>query len=547
MQMNQNGLRYPVGVETFSEIREGDYVYVDKTRLIYELTRGKYAFLSRPRRFGKSLLLTTIEAYFNGCRELFTGLAIDELETEWRRHPVLLLNLAAYNPDSEGSLESIISGTLGEWERIYGRRDDESDLSRRFHNIILSAYERTGEKVVVLVDEYDSPLVENLHDSGKFERYRNLLKSIYVNLKICDRYLRFGMLTGVSRFSKMTVFSGTNHLRDISLLDRFAEICGITEQELKICFNDGIQRLADSLHTDVAGALAALKANYDGYHFTACGADVYNPFSVLNALNDCCIRSYWFLSGTPTFLVKRIQRSGEYLPEMFSEKVADSELAQVDTHSTSPLALMFQTGYLTIKGYDTRRHLYRLGIPNREVREGLFKGLGSIYLNHTQQKVSSLALDIRIFLEDGEVEKAMEHIRAYLAGIPYELSNGMPEIYFENNLYILFNIIGIDASAEWHTSAGRIDMLLRMPDYIYIMELKLEGSAEEALAQIDEKGYALQFEHDGRRIIKIGINFSKKTRNIDSWVIKGMDSGQGVEAGADAADRAEERRPDTRM
>lgn len=391
--MESTALSYPVGVETFSEIREGRYVYVDKTGLVYDMTRGKYVFLSRPRRFGKSLLLTTVEAYFEGRQDLFEGLAMERLEKEWRCHPVLLLNLAAYNPDSEGSLESIISGTLSEWERIYGRRDDECDLSRRFHNIIVSAYENTGEKVVVLVDEYDAPLVENLHNSERFDRYRNLLKSIYVNLKVCDRYLRFGMLTGVSRFSKMTVFSGTNHLRDISLLDEYAEICGITGDELENYFRAGINRLAERLGTDYSGALAELKSNYDGYHFTANCADVYNPFSVLNALNDRCIRSYWFLSGTPTFLVKSIQRSGEYLPEMFSEKVADSELAQVDTHSTSPLALMFQTGYLTIKDYDKRRQLYRLGIPNREVREGLFKGLGSIYLNSNQQKISNLALD----------------------------------------------------------------------------------------------------------------------------------------------------------
>lgn len=517
--MKSIGTEYPIGVETFSEIREGNYIYVDKTRLIYELTRGKYVFLSRPRRFGKSLLLTTIEAYFEGRKELFHGLAMESLEHEWRKHPVLLLNLAAYNPDSERSLEVILNGTLNEWERIYGRRDEECDLSRRFYNIIVSAYEKTGEKVVVLVDEYDSPLVENLHDRTQFEYYRNLLKSIYVNLKVCDRYLRFGMLTGVSRFSKMTVFSGANHLRDISLLDQFATICGITESELESCFDEGINCLAERLGTDHAGALAELKANYDGYHFTADCLDIYNPFSVLNALNDSCIRPYWFLSGTPTFLVRNIQRSGEYLPDMFSEKVDDSELAQVDTHSTSPLALMFQTGYLTVKDYDKRRNLYRLGIPNREVREGLFKGLGGIYLNLNQQKVMSLAFDIRIFLEDGEVEKAMEHIKSYLAGIPYELSNGMPEIYFENNLYILLNLIGIDASAEWHTSSGRIDMLLRMPSYIYVMELKLDGTPQEALNQIESKEYALQFKYDGRQIVKVGINFSKETRNIDTWII----------------------------
>lgn len=518
--MTTKAEKYPVGVETFSEIRERGYVYVDKTRQIYELTHtSKYVFLSRPRRFGKSLLLTTIEAYLLGRRDLFEGLAIANLENEWQRHPVLLLNLAAYTPDTERSLESIISGYFTEWERIYGRRDDTDDLSRRFHNIILSAYEKTGEQVVVLIDEYDAPLVENMHDKTTLDYYRNLLKSIYVNLKVCDRYIYFGMLAGVSRFSRMTVFSGLNNLRDISLLDQFADICGITERELETCFNQGIDRLASRLGTDHTGALAELKANYDGYHFTADCPDIYNPFSVLNALNDSCIRDYWFLSGTPTFLVRSIQQSGEFLPDMFSEKVDDSQLAQVDTYSTTPLALMFQTGYLTIKGYDARRRQYRLGIPNREVREGLFKGLGGIYLNRDQQKVINRAIDIRISLEDGEVEKAMDRIKSYLAGIPYELSNGKPEIYFENNLYILLNLIGIDARAEWHTSSGRIDMLLRMPRYIYVMELKLDGTPEEALAQIDSKDYALPFKYDGREVVKIGINFSKETRNIDGWII----------------------------
>lgn len=518
--MGQAAVLYPIGVETFEKLRETGCVYVDKTRLVYDVTHtSQYVFLSRPRRFGKSLLLTTMESYFQGRKDLFEGLAIDGLETEWRKHPVLLLNLASYNPDVEDSLEAIISRTFNEWERIYGRRSEETDLSVRFHNIIVSAYEKTGQKVVVLVDEYDSPLVENMHNTSKFNFYRNLLKSIYVNLKVCDRYIRFGMLTGVSRFSKVTVFGGLNNLRDISLLDQYAEICGITETELETCFNDGINKLAVTLDTDHAGALAKLKDNYDGYHFTENCPDIYNPFSVLNALNDSCIRSYWFLSGTPTFLVRSIQRSGEFLPEMFTEQVDDSQLSQVDIHSTSPLAMMFQTGYLTIKGYDKRRQLYRLGIPNREVREGLFGDLGSIYLNRQQLKVKKQALDIRFYLEDGEVEQAMRCIKSYLAGIPYELSNGMPEIYFENNLYILFNLIGIDAHAEWHTSSGRIDMLLRMPDYIYVMELKLDGTPREALEQIEDREYALQFEHDGRKIVKIGINFSKETRNIDSWII----------------------------
>lgn len=305
---------------------------------------------------------------------------------------VLYRYLAGYDSESLNGLEDTIDYSLRKWEKEFGIETEYFTFSSRFRAVIETAYERTGEKVVVLVDEYDAPLVENMHDSAKFDYCRNLLKYIYVNLKVCDRYIRFGILTGGSRFSKMTVFCGLNNLRDISLLDQFSEICGITERELEAGFTQGIDRLASKLGTDHAGALAELKSNYDGYHFTSDCPDIYNPFSVLSALNDSCIRSYWFLSGTPAFLVRNIQRSGEFLPELFPEKVSDSELAQVDIHSTSPLAMMFQTGYLTIKDYDMSRRLYKLGIPSREVREGLFKGLGSLYPDKNQQKCQILHL-----------------------------------------------------------------------------------------------------------------------------------------------------------
>lgn len=514
-------MRYPIGIETFSEIREKGYVYVDKTSLVHKLVdECKYVFLGRPRRFGKSLLLSTLRAYFEGRRDLFEGLAIAGHETEWRRHPVFHFNLARYNSSIASSLETIIGGYLNEWERLYGRRDETEDLSQRFHNVIISAYEATGEQVVVLVDEYDAPLVENLENEKTYAYMRDLLKSLYVNLKVCDPYIRFAMMTGVSRFSKMTVFSGLNNLQDITLRDEYSEICGITEQELESYFSEGVRGIAGAMGVDYGGALAELKANYDGYHFTKTCKDIYNPFSLLNAFSSREIESYWFISGTPTFLIRQIRKGDKSLPSMFTEKINRTQLAQTDTHSTSAVAMMFQTGYLTIKGYDRRREQYILGIPNREVRLGLFTELAAVYTERPREEAYNKLLDIRILLEDGDVDSAMEHIRSYLAGIPYNLSDGKPEIYFENNLYILFNLIGIDARTEWLTSDGRIDMLLKMRDHIYVIELKLDGTADEALAQINRKDYALQFRTDGRPIIKIGVNFSKDTRNIDTWIIE---------------------------
>lgn len=512
---------YPIGIETFEYIREYGYLYVDKTRYVYDLTHlSKFVFLSRPRRFGKSLLLSTIKSYFEARRDLFDGLAIASLETEWRRHPVLKLNLAAYNPTDEGSLDSILDFQLLQWEKEYDIEDNSiRDFSSRFRQVITRAYEKTGERVVILIDEYDSPLVGHLDDSARLERYRDTLKSVYANLKICDEYIRFGMLTGVSRFSKMSVFSGLNNLEDISLRDRFGAICGITEDELREYFKGGIKHLSEDFDGDCSIALAELKSRYDGYHFSRRCPDVYNPFSVLNALASCDLLPYWYGTGTPTFLVKRIRDGGDFLPEMFTEKIDGSQLAMADLASTTPVAMLFQTGYLTIKGYDRRREQYILGLPNREVKLGLFRQLSQYYLDTPQRDTYNGILDIRFMLEDGNVEQAMERIKAYLAGIPYELSNGKPEIYFENNLYILFNLIGIDARAEWHTSRGRIDMLLKMPEVIYVMELKLDGTAREALEQIDSRDYALPFELDGRRVVKIGINFSKQTRNISDWII----------------------------
>lgn len=517
--MTEALVKYPVGIQSFEEIRTGGYVYVDKTALIYQLvTTGKYYFLSRPRRFGKSLLLSTIQAYFEGRKELFEGLVIYEMEKAWDAYPVLTLSLSSYNP-SDSDLHELLDAQIGNMELKYGKRYDTQLLSARFANVIVSAFEKTGRKVVVLVDEYDAPLVAHLDDDPRREVVRDLLKSVYTNLKDMDQYIRFAMLAGVSRFSKMTIFSGLNNLKDISLLPKWGEICGVTEDELKANFHEGISRLGEALDTDYTGALVALKEHYDGYHFTEASTDIYNPFSLLNALDDSRIDSYWFRSGTPTFLLKYLSRITLPLQELLGERISETAISDIETYRILPLALLFQTGYLTIKAYDRRSRRYSLGIPNKEVEEGLFLGLLSYNTECDKNEVGNKVWDIRDALEAGNPDLALDIIRSFFAGIPCNVTQTHKELYFENNLYLLFKLVGIDARAEWCTADGRIDILLEMPDYIYVMELKLDKTPEEALAQIDAKDYALQWKYDGRKVFKIGINCSSDKRNIDTWKI----------------------------
>ncbi len=518
--MEKIPVRYPIGIQSFEKLRELSYLYVDKTELIYSLVHNSNCvFLSRPRRFGKSLLLSTIQAYFEGKRELFEGLAMERLETEWPVHPVLMLSLATYRADNGGNLEEILDTQFREWEMQYGVGGETADLSMRFRKIIKAAYESAGQTVVVLVDEYDHPLIETMHDEERLEAHRLLLKSIYVNIKDLDQYIRFTMLTGVSRFSKMTIFSGLNNLKDISLNRNYATVCGITDRELIENFQQGIKRLAEEYSTDRDGAVALLKANYDGYHFAKASSDIYNPFSILNAFDDGEIGSYWFQSATPEFLVRHIQKGGNFLPKMFDETVEESVLSNIDMSQSTPTALLYQTGYLTIKGFEAP-DLYRLGIPNLEVRQGLFKNLARYYFNEDITAISTNVREVRKMLEERRVDEAMERLRTFMAGIPYEFAENAVELHYENNLFIIFVLVGVDARPEWHTSQGRIDLLLRMRNYIYVIELKRDGTPEEALEQIREKDYTRQFLGDPRPVVELGITFSTRTRNITAWKVR---------------------------
>ena len=517
--MSRDVLKYPIGIQTFSKIIEEGYCYIDKTALIYKLVKsGKYYFLSRPRRFGKSLLLSTIEAYFEGRKELFKGLAMEKLEREWESYPVMYLSLAGYRT-SDKNLKALLDNRLFEFEERFGVVKRTDDIAERFRNVIRAASESSGKKVVILIDEYDAPLVAHLDDDVNKDEVRDLLKSVYSNLKDMDRHINFAMLTGVSRFSRMTIFSGLNNLKDISLLPEWNEICGITESELKENFQTGITKLAERMNTDFKGALSLLKENYDGYHFTEDSADIYNPFSLLNALDDSKIAPYWFQTATPTFLIKYLGRFNEPLSEIFTENVSGAALTDIETYRVTPVALLFQTGYLTIKDYDRRRNSYLLGIPNKEVEVGLFSELLATNIQTEKYRLDKRLWDIRDAFEAGNPDLALEIIRSLFKGIPGTVTANHPEIFFENNLYLLFRLIGIDARAEWWTSDGRIDILLKTSAFIYVMKLKLDRSAEEALHQIDTKEYALPWKYDGRKVFKIGINFLSSSRNIDTWKI----------------------------
>lgn len=514
------GRHYPVGIETFSEIRDKNYVYIDKTELIHKLvTSGKYYFLSRPRRFGKSLLLSTIRAFFEGRRDLFEGLAITRHEHIWDRHPVFHLNLVNASLSSEESLKAIISQQIEYWEKEFGVATNATELPQRFYAVIRSAAEQTGKKCVVLIDEYDKPLVSTLDNSKLHDTFKAILKPIYGTLKAADQYIRFGMITGVSRFSRLSIFSDVNNLNDISLDNAYSAICGITVQELLRDCREGIEKLAANIKSSFEDTVGLLKRNYDGYHFTTKCPDLYNPFSLFCAFEKEEIDNYWFATGTPTFLMERLRSSDTYLPDLFHAEADTTQLADIDSYSFSTIALLFQTGYLTIKGYDSEYRSYLLGLPNREVSHGFFKDLLPVYMDDRNAVSLNAVRGFCRSVNSGDPEEFLTRLQAFLADIPYDLSKNKPEVYFENNIYIIFKLMGFTVETEYRTSAGRIDLLVKTKNYIYIIELKLNGSAESALAQIEEKGYSLPFAADPRTLYKIGISFSPKTRNIDRWLI----------------------------
>lgn len=511
-------MRYPVGIQNFEKLRKGNFLYVDKTKLIHRLVdEGQYYFLSRPRRFGKSLLISTLEAYFSGKKELFEGLAIYDIERDWLEYPILHIDLNTANFRENGSLYAILNDYMCNWEKEYGKSESETTLALRFKGVVERAAQKKGRNVVILVDEYDKPILQTFHDKVLQEKYRNELKAFYSVLKTQDKYIRFAFLTGVTKFGKVSVFSDLNNLMDISMDNRFISICGITENELKINFKEGIKELSEVTGKTEEETREELRINYDGYHFKSGSIGIYNPYSVLNTMAKLEYDAYWFDTGTPTFLVELLKLHHYELEKLTNEQISADVINCVDSISTNPIPVIYQSGYLTIKGYDERFKKYRLGFPNKEVEEGFLNFLLPFY-STAGSKSPYFIEEFVNEVEAGNPERFMQRLSTMLADTDYKVV-GDAELYFHNVMYLIFKIMGFYIQVERPTSDGRIDAVIQTSDYIYIIECKLDRTAEEVLRQIDDFGYAKPFAMDKRRLYKIGVNFSSQTRGVERWVV----------------------------
>ncbi|MBD5276031.1 MAG: ATP-binding protein [Bacteroides sp.] len=513
---------YPIGLQDFRTLREEGYIYVDKTRYITELIRKKsrYCFLARPRRFGKSLFLSTLQCFFEGRRKLFEGLDVESLDWDWEPYPVLRLDLNRDGYKAKGELDGVYDNTFRKWEAQYGVGDIATSFSARFENIIEAAHKKTGRQVVILVDEYDKPMVANINNRENIDHYREKLTSVYSNFKSSAEHIRLVFLTGVSRFGKLSVFSGLNNLVDITFLDEYSDICGITEREMLDSLRQGILRLADKNDMPYESAVRELKRNYDGYRFSKNGSDIYNPWSLLNAMKDSEISNYWNDTGMPTLVASTLKRVDADLEPMFDTYCSEDDLKGLDLLTPQPLALLYQTGYLTIKGYNPKIRRYRLGIPNEEVKKGLFNVLLPYYMqSRSGEEPKKLVGDMVMYFILGDADKAMKCMQAYFAGVHFKIRMDN-ENNFHNAFFLLMDLVGLDTETESATSDGSIDITVRTDDYIYVIELKYDGTAEQALRQIEEKRYDRKYQMDGRQIIRIGVNFSSETLCIEDWKIE---------------------------
>ncbi|MCC8071274.1 MAG: ATP-binding protein [Bacteroidales bacterium] len=518
-------MKYPIGIQTFARLREEGYIYVDKTEYVYHLIKkGSCYFLSRPRRFGKSLLLTTIQAYFQGRKDLFEGLALYELEKEWRTYPVLRFDFNAAAGVSHDQLYNFLKGTINQYADNYDVRiqDDFQDVGDRFGNLISQLHKKTGEKVVVLIDEYDKGLVETFHDERALERNETLLRGFFSQLKAQDEHLRFAMLTGVARFKHLTIFSGLNNLNDISMDPDYAGVCGLTMQEIMSpALYSGVERLANELEMDTTDAIEALKRMYDGYRFSKKRLWMYNPFSVLQALAKRDLSNYWISTGTSRIFIRFLRKGHFQLEDLVEKWVPESVLSARYTEE-DPIPLLYQTGYLTIK--DCRGSLYRLDIPNGEVRSSLVEELIPTFMKERESKAYLQLEEFKDWVLAGEPERWLPLLRSMLAGVPYqELEYKTVEKSFHLMVYMVFLMLGVDTRAEVSVAGGRIDMVAQTPRFVYVMEFKVDCSAQEALDQIDRREYALPYEAQGRRVFKIGIPFSSKTRTMGEALIQSQE------------------------
>lgn len=516
-------VKYPVGIQSFEKLRENGYVYVDKTAIIYSLIENAgYFFLSRPRRFGKSLLLSTMEAYYKGRRDLFKGLALDSLTEDWEPHPVLHLDLNYGQYDGTDALTEILSNHLDEWEKIYGTPDSTikgGSPGVRFNRVIKEAYERTGRKVVILVDEYDKPLLNTIHRPELAEHYRSQLKAFYSNLKTMDAYIEITVLTGVARFPKVSIFSDLNNLNDISFDNRFAAICGITSEELNHYFQPGIKNLAEKLELSMEEIGKELRQHYDGYHFSDKSPDIYNPFSLMNVFYRGDIGDYWFGSGTPTYLVRLIERGDFPFREIAPTSIGKRYLESAGLLDSDPIPAFYQSGYLTIKGYDKEFQTYTLNYPNEEVKFGFLEYLMDSYIPAAEMGRRFSIPDFIKDVREGRPEAFMKRMESLVAAVPYS-EKGSAEGHFQNVVYLLFTLMGHYTRMEDRTSDGRIDLQVETDCYIYIFEFKVDSSSQKAMDQIHEKKYWLREAAGGKEIFLIGANFDTSTRRLTSPAIE---------------------------
>ena len=514
--------RYPVGKQTFSILRENNFLYIDKTEYVYRMTHSdsNYMFLSRPRRFGKSLLVSTLHSYFEGRKDLFSGLAIENLETEWEQYPVLHFDMSLAKHMLKEDLEDMLSSQLADHERLFGLAADSPKANTRLKNLIQHAYRQTGKQVVVLIDEYDAPLLDVVHEETNLPILRDVMRNFYSPLKACDPYLRFVFLTGITKFSQLSIFSELNNISNISMHPDYAALCGISQDEMLDQMQPDIDILAQKLGISPDEAIAKLKEMYDGYHFCWPSPDIYNPYSLLRAFSEGKTDSFWFGSGTPTFLLEMLQKF-EMPPSKLGQPLhAYEETFDAPTNSiTSIAALLYQSGYMTITDADTELKMYTLGIPNKEVRLGLMRSLAPYYLTPDPLGTAEALIEMTRCLRDDDMDGCMKTLQQFLSTIPY-CDNTDYEGHYQQVLYIIFSLLGAYADVEVRTAKGRIDIVLRTPKTFYLIELKMNKDADAAMSQIDSRDYASRFALGKLPVVKVGINFDTEKRNITDWKIE---------------------------
>ena len=521
--------KYPIGIQTFSRIIREGFLYVDKTDQIWNLAHySTFIFMSRPRRFGKSLLTSTLESYFKGERELFEGLKIMQLEKEWTEYPVIRLDLSsAKGRKTADDLRQSLKFILREYLNIYGSNEEEETPGQCLTGILQRANKQTGRQVVVIIDEYDAPLLEVLHEADTLDAKREVMQEFYQPLKANEAIIKFCFITGITKFSQLSIFSTINHLTNVTMDRNFSAICGITETELTTVLKEDIDRLAEAYGITSEEMHQKLKLRYDGYHFTEDSEELYNPFSLLKAFLHSKLANYWFESGTPSFLIRQMQHFRTDITSLDHLEVPSSAFDQPTENMTDALPLLYQSGYLTIKDYDPEGEFYTLSIPNQEVRIGYVKGLMPTYTGLKDSDVQmGFALKFWRALKQGDIELAMQEMQAYLAGIPYvegfkqKLADAATaEGFYEYTMYLIFSMLNVYAKTQVKCAGGRVDMVVWMPDAIYVFELKKDDTAQKALEQIDSKGYAIPYQTDGRRVVKVGVKFNADTRVPEEWVI----------------------------